>query len=133
MAEKDYPIHLNSIHIKTMDLKESGEFYDLLFKYIGLNKKDIKDDALYFWGPFGVIISEQKRFMSHVDYHHRLGVIQLGIRVGSKQAVDEIYAAFSRENYTFHWEPTKFDYTDHYYSTCIFDPDDNRIEIVYDL
>ncbi len=130
MSEEFHP-YLASISLKVVQFSESEQFYDLLFKKVLDAKKSISKNTISYWGPIGLIISEQKDIVSNPDPDYRLGFTQISIRVGSPDIVDQIYKEIVSHKYPYSWKPRSFDYSDGYYSTCLFDPDYNKIEIFF--
>lgn len=124
--------HIQLIHIKVNDLKESEAFFDLVFNTMGLDNKERQDHRITFWGPFGVMLHEQKEVLADIDHFFRLGIVQLGVRVGDKNLVDKLYQELKKAKFTFEWAPRSFDYSKDYYSFLAFDPDDNKFEFIFD-
>ena len=130
MSEEFRP-YLATISLKVVQVSESELFYDLLFEKNLDAKKDISKNTITYWGPVGLMISEQKSIASNPDPDYRLGFTQISIRVGSPAVVDQIYKEIVSYKYSCSWKPRTFDYSDGYYSTCLFDPDYNKIEVFY--
>ena len=125
--------HISFIQVKVTSLREAEHFYDLLFTVIGLTKKENQESGIIYWGDINIMLFEQQQVMAYIDPRYRLGAVHTGIRVGSKDMVDGIYRLMYSHQYRFEWKPKRFDYTDHYYSTLVFDPDDNKWEFIFDL
>ena len=131
MEEETGHNYLNLLSLKVLDLKESEIFYQVLFDHIGLVKKEVSEDFLSFWGPFGVMLREIKetKFMQEPEY--RIGLDRVSVRVSSRLKVDDIFKSMSDSQFDISWEPKHFDYSPGYYSVGLFDPDENLIEVVY--
>lgn len=124
--------HIQLVHIKVTSLHEAEEFFNEIYQKIGLNSKDVHENSITYWGPFGLMLYKQNDVQAHIDHNYRLGPVQISVRLPEKKLVDELYQALHQKKYTFAWEPKKFDYSANYYSFLVFDPDDNKFEFLYD-
>ncbi len=123
--------HINLINIRAIQLEESIEFFDILFKYIGLNKKETIDDDVYYWGNFGLRLSEQKDILAVLEPRFKYGITEISIRVGSRELITNLFNELCEKEFKFCWRPKSFRHTSGYFSCCLLDPDKNKFEIVY--
>ena len=135
MEEANTETYINLITLRSIDITESETFFDIIYKHLGLEKKDIGDSesgkTLSYWGAFGLMITEQKDILVHLEPYHRPGIVRLSVRVGTKNLINDLFKELKELNYKFAWEPKSSQYADGYYSVCLLDPDENEFEIVY--
>jgi hypothetical protein len=131
MEEPNCIPHVNLLHIKSVDITESEVFFDILYKHIGLHTKRLDENGLFYWGPFGIMVTEQKDMLVHLEPYHRLGIVRISIRVGLKKIIDDLFYELKELRYQFAWEPKSSTYAEGYYSVCLKDPDENEFEILY--
>ncbi|MFT6630798.1 MAG: putative lactoylglutathione lyase [Bacteriovoracaceae bacterium] len=135
MQEANTQTHINQITLRSIDLTESEAFFDIIFKHLGLEKKDVTNNksgtTLSYWGAFGLMITEQKDMLVHLEPYHRPGIVRLSVRVGTRKLINDLFEELKELNYKFAWEPKDSQYAEGYYSVCLLDPDENEFEIVY--
>ena len=125
-------IHIQSINLNVSDIRESEAFYNIIYDLIGLTKKENSDDVICFWGPFATILVQQKDSLYSLESEYRVGPSKVGIRLSEKKQVDQLFLKLKEAKFTMVWEPKEFDYTENYYSFLVLDPDDNKLEFIFD-
>ena len=123
--------HVSVFPLKCIFLYKSEKFYDHLFKHLHLERKDTQENMISYWSDFGIILQQQDQFLVDVEHYLKVGVFQISVNVSTKEAVDTIYQEMKKGGFKIYWEPKIFDYAPGYYSTCIHDPDDTLIEVVF--
>ena len=124
--------YIQLVHIKVNEIAEAEKFFDIVFDILGLENKEKTEERITYWGAIGIMLHQQNEVLADIDHFFRLGMVQLGIRVGNKALVDQLYQVLNTAHYTFDWEPRSFDYSKNYYSFLVFDPDDNKFEFIFD-
>ncbi len=126
---KEITNYISKIELKVLNIKESESFYDSLFEFIPLKKKEDHANAFTYWSSFGLVISQQDRIKQFISHDHRVGVLSFSLFCSEKEIVDNLYKELGRQDYKIHSKPKFYDYAPGYYSFKVFDPDENLIEI----
>lgn len=120
--------YLSKITLKVLNLKESENFYDLVFKYLPLNKKEKVFNDIHYWSSFGLMLSQQDDIVHMTSGSNRIGIVEYSIFISEKAVVDKIYQKLKEEKYKIFNKVEYYDYSPGYYSFKILDPDDNVVE-----
>ena len=120
--------YLSKITLKVLNIKESQIFYDFVFKFIPLEKKEEIFNDIFYWSSFGLRLSQQDDIVHMTPGLKRIGVIEYSVFISDKNIVEEIYQKLKIENYRVVDELKRYDYSPGYYSFKAMDPDDNVVE-----
>lgn len=131
MSKVPVSTHINLISLKVVDLVESEQFYDLLHEHLGLVKKETNNNDLVYWGTFGIQLSQLDKIFQNPEAKHRIGIVKVSIRVGTRELVDQLAFKMNENNFQIMSKPQAYVYAPGYYSVCLLDPDHNQLEIVY--
>lgn len=127
-------MNIHHVAIWTKDLEILSRFYE---KYFGAKKgkmyeNSIKGFSSYFLKFEGGSSLELMKMVRIPEIKNNindqyLGIIHLAISVGSKEDVDRKTLEIEKDGYLVVSKPRWTG--DGYYESCIFDPENNRIEI----
>jgi hypothetical protein len=120
--------YLSKITLKVLNIKESQIFYDFVFKFIPLEKKEEIFNDIFYWSSFGLRLSQQDDIVHMTPGLKRIGVIEYSVFISDKNIVEEIYQKLKVENYRVVDVLKRYDYSPGYYSFKVMDPDENVVE-----
>jgi lactoylglutathione lyase len=124
---------INHVALYVNDLEKMKAFYERYFnaktnKIYHNPKTGLKTYFLEFNGTFRMEIMTKENLSNVKKELNNVGYIHIAFSVGSKNKVDELTKLLENDGYKIISKPRITG--DGYYESCIFDPEDNQIEIV---
>lgn len=126
-------MRINHIALYTNELERMRLFYEKYFnatsnKMYHNEKTGLKTYFLTFEDNSRLEIMTRPNLENKPSQPYQTGYIHLAFSVGSKENVDRLTTALSKDGYIVISQPRTTG--DGYYESCIHDPDGNQIEIV---
>ena len=120
------------------NLKKSKLWYDKVLGSLGFTIAFANKQHVYYQSKnfpyFLAIFQGHKEFFADKFDHYRVGFHHLGMGVGKKKIVDDLYKLLTKMKVNTDGKPRHYpDYGDElYYAVFFHDPDDLRLEVFYE-
>lgn len=126
---------ISHIEINVLDYKKSVQFYDLIFKYIGLERINCtKSFTAYTDGMTKVILCPtDEQYREHGFHRKRPGLNHLAFYASTKSSVDEFYQKILVQNEISTLYKSGPFGDENYYAVFFEDPDRLKLEFVFAL